>query len=120
MEPLLLFDFSRISSYPKLSLKEPTVRRLKEMYQAKLHEQPGAIPFADIFSSSKENWSSIDDRQGIGQTCKSRTSYITYMRSTETVVNTAVVIACAEGILLHEALICYRGLILTKAGLSMY
>jgi len=29
--------------------------------------------------------------------------YIAYMRSTGTAVNTAVVIACAEGILLHEA-----------------
>ena len=28
--------------------------------------------------------------------------YITYMRSTGTTVNTAVVIACAEGILMHE------------------
>ena len=28
--------------------------------------------------------------------------YVTYMRSTETTVNTAVVIACAEGILMYE------------------
>ena len=30
------------------------------------------------------------------------TEYVTYMRSTGTAVNTAVVMSCAEGILMHE------------------
>ena len=39
--------------------------------------------------------------------------YITYMRSTGTTVNTAVVIACAEGILMHE-----DAALLTRVNLS--
>ena len=85
--------------YPKLSLKELTVRCLKEIYQAKLREQPGAIPSADIFIQKKTGRPLM-----IGKELdKQVQDYITYMRLTGTAVNTAVVIACAKGKLLHEA-----------------
>ena len=83
--------------YPELSLKETTVRRLKNQYQDELHVKQ-EVPTAEAFAGKKNGRPLM-----IGEELdKQVQEYITYMRSTGTTVNTAVVIACAEGILMHE------------------
>ena len=83
--------------YPELSFKETTVRRLKNLYQDQLRVKR-EIPTAEAFAGKKNGRPLL-----IGEELdKHVQEYITYMRSTGTTVNTAVVIACAEGILMHE------------------
>lgn len=86
-----------VKKYPELSFKETTVRRLKNLYQDQLrvkHE----VPTAEAFAGKKNGRPLM-----IGEELdKHVQEYIAYMRSTGATVNTAVVLACAEGILMHE------------------
>ena len=94
--------------YPELSFKETTVRRLKNLYQDQLHVKR-EMPTAEAFAGKKNGQPLM-----IGEELdKHVQEFITYMRSTGTTVNTAVVIACAEGILMHE-----DAALLTRVNLS--
>ena len=83
--------------YPELPLKETTVRHLKNLYQDQLrvkHE----VPTAEAFAGKKNGRPLL-----IGEELdKQVQEYITYMRSTGATVNTVVVRACTEDILMHE------------------
>ena len=94
--------------YPELSFKETTVRRLKNLYQDQLRVKR-EIPTAEAFAGKKNGRPLL-----IGEELdKHVQECITYKRSTGTTVNTAVVIACAEGILMHE-----DAALLTRVNLS--
>ena len=56
------------------------------------------VPTAEAFAG-KKNGRPLMIREELDMQVQ---EYFTYMRSTGTTVNTAVVIACAEGILMHE------------------
>ena len=94
--------------YPELPLKETTVRRLKNLYQDQLRVKR-EVPTAEAFAGKKQGRPLM-----IGEELDKHVQvYITYMQSTGTTVNTAVVIACAEGILMHE-----DAALLTRVNLS--
>ena len=86
--------------YPELSnrLKGTTVRRLKNLYQdSRKGDTPSEKDFEEF--SSKKNGCPLKIGENLD---KQVMEYVSYMRSTGTAVNTAVVMSCAEGILMHE------------------
>ena len=85
--------------YPEL-LKETSVRWLKNLYQEYLRvnsDVPSEKEFEEF--SSKKNRRLLKIGEELDKQVR---EYVTYMRSTGTAVNTAVVMSCAEGILMHE------------------
>ena len=84
--------------YPELSFKETTVRHLKNLYQDQLHVKR-KVSTAEAFAGKKQGRPLM-----IGEELdKHVQEYISYMRS-GIFVNTAVVIACVEGILMPTLL----------------
>ena len=86
--------------YPELSnrLKGTSVRRLKNLYQdSRKGDTPSEKDFEEF--SSKKNGCPLKIGENLD---KQVMEYVSHMRSTGTAVNTAVVMSCAEGILMHE------------------
>ena len=87
--------------YPQLPLKETTVRRLKNMYQSQLKQKHGdacsSVDLQGFFAKKTGRPLMIGENLD-----KQVRDYIGYLRSTGAVVNTAVVIASAEGILMYK------------------
>jgi len=93
--------------YLEFLLKETTVRRLKNLYQDQLRVKC-EVPIAEAFEGKKQGRPLM-----IGEELdKHVQEYISYMRS-GIFVNTAVVIACVEGILMH-----FDAALLTRVNLS--
>lgn len=89
-----------VKEYPDLALKETSVRRLKNLYQDHLRVER-VPPSEEDFGmfSSKKNGRPLKIGEELDKQVR---EYVADMRSTGTNVNTSVVIACAEGILMHE------------------
>ena len=87
--------------YPKLPLKETTVRRLKNMYQSQVQQKRSDISSPDDFQDffAKKTGRPLMIGEDLD---KQVHNYVGYLRSTGAVVNTAVVIASAEGILMYK------------------
>ena len=84
--------------HPKLPLKETTVRRLKNMYQSQVQQKRSDISSPEDFFAKKTGQPLM-----IGEDLdKQVRDCVGYLRSTGAVVNTAVVIASAEGILMYK------------------
>ena len=83
-----------------LPLKEKTVRRLKDLYKEQLHVK-GNIPSVEDFAgfATKKNGRPLKIGEDLDKQVR---EYIIHLRSTGTSINTTVVIASAEGILMHE------------------
>ena len=84
--------------YPDLPLKETTVRRLKNMYQSQVRQQRSDISSPESFQAKKTGRPLL-----IGEDLdKQVRDYVGYLRSTGAVINTAVVIASAKGIIMYK------------------
>ena len=85
--------------HPKLPLKETTVWRLKNMYQSQVQQKRSNISSLDDFQDffAKKTGQPLMIGEDLDKQVR---DYVGYLRSTGAVVNTAVVIASAEGILM--------------------
>ena len=81
-------------------LKETTVCRLKDLYKEQLRVE-GDIPSVEDFArfAPKKNGRPLKIGEDLDKQVR---EYITYLRFTGTSINTTVVIASAEGILMYE------------------
>ena len=91
-------EYRRKAELPPL--KETSVRRLRDLYKGQLCVE-GDIPSVEDFArfTTKKNGRPLKIGEDLDQQVR---DYIQYLRSTGTSINITVVIASAEGILMHE------------------
>ena len=93
-------EYCRKTELPPL--KETTVYRLKDLYLKEQLRVERDIPSVEDFVrfATKKNGCPLKIGEDLDK--QVREYYMTYLRSTGTSINTTVVIASAEGILMHE------------------